>query len=183
MSTSSDGRPALVPLPPVGRYLLPNEVHVATFRQHPVLLLQPAAVGLGGILAAIIVARVPHEPRFAKVVALTLAAFLIVRAIYVADNWAVTFVTLTSSRLMLASGFFKRRIVSVDWQDLRYCTFERSFGGRLVGYGEITIESGGRRHTILDFLTYPEQIYLLINGITSPELARMPESEDAAGGD
>ena len=123
--------------------MLPNEAHIASFRQHPVLLLQPTAVGLGGILAFVIVVRVPHEPRFANVVAFMLAIFLILRSLYVAGNWVATYVTLTSSRLMLASGIANRKIVSVDWQDLRYCTFERSFGGRLIRYGDITIESGG----------------------------------------
>lgn len=165
----------------VNRYLLPGEQNVITARAHPASLFQPITVALGGILAATVVAMVPHDSGTARSAAWTLAIFLVFRLLLLLASWTVQFVAVTSTRLMLLSGFFSARVTSFDLQDLRYCTFERSFGGRLLGYGTIVFDAAGRDRTLVEFLPYPEQIYLIINGIISPELSNI-EEDPADGG-
>lgn len=155
----------------VERYLLPSERLIVVVRPHPVVLVQPTAVALGGLAAAAGIAIVPQNPAGAKVIAWTLAFFLIVRWLYLGLTWVVDGIAITETRFVLMSGLLSRRILSYDIQDLRYCTFERSFGGRLLGYGTISFGSGTQSRTLIDFLPYPEQMYLVINGIVSPELA------------
>lgn len=155
----------------VGRYLLPSERLIAVVRPHLVVLVRPTAVALGGIAAAAGIAVVPQNPAGVKVTAWTLAFFLVLRWLYLGLAWVVDGIALTETRLVLMSGVLSRRILSYDLQDLRYCTFERSFGGRLLGYGTISFGSGTQSRTLIDFLPYPEQIYLLINGTISPDLA------------
>jgi hypothetical protein len=146
-------------------------------RPHPVVLLQPIAVALGGVAAAGVVGIVRQDSRIAMIATWVLALFLVLRLLYLALTWVVQAVVITGTRLILMSGFFSLKIVSFDIQDLRYCTFERSYGGRLLGYGTISFESGTRSKTLVDFLPYPERMYLLINGIISPELTAVDRYE------
>ena len=154
----------------VNRYLLPGEAQALVVRQHPALLSQPVTVALGGIFAATVVSEIPHDPSLAKPLAWTLALFLVLRLAYLIANWTVQFLAVTGSRLMLVSGFLSTSITSFELEDLRYCTFQRSFGGRLLGYGTIVFDAGGRSRTLVDFIPFPEQIYLEINGTISPKL-------------
>ena len=39
-------------------------------------------------------------------------------------------------------------------------TFSRSSTGRLLGYGAFHIEVNGKTKTVLDYIPYPEQVYL-----------------------
>jgi Bacterial PH domain len=157
-----------VGLSAVARYLLPHEEEIFAARSHPASLLQPFVLALGGILAAIAVTMAGHDPRLARLLAWILVIFLLFRLLFLTGTWSVQVVALTNTRLMLISGFFNVRVTSFDVQDLRYCTFERSFGGRLLGYGTIIFDAAGRNRTLVEFLPYPEQIYLVINGILSP---------------
>jgi len=157
-----------VGLSAVARYLLPHEEEIFAARSHPASLLQPFVLALGGILAAIAVSMAGHDSRLARLLAWILVIFLLCRLLFLTGTWSVQVVALTSTRLMLISGFFNVRVTSFDVQDLRYCTFERSFGGRLLGYGTIIFDAAGRNRTLVEFLPYPEQIYLVINGILSP---------------
>jgi hypothetical protein len=152
----------------VSRYLLPEEEDVVTARSHPASLLQPFTLALGGILAATFVTMAHDDSRLARILAWILVGFLLFRLLFLTASWSVQVVSVTNTRLMLISGFFNVRVTSFDVQDLRYCTFERSFGGRMLGYGTIIFDAAGRNRTLVEFLPYPEQIYLVINGILSP---------------
>ncbi len=155
----------------VVKYLLPRESLVASMRQHPALLVQPTAVALGAVAAAAAVDVVRQDSRIAVVTAWTLAILLVLRWWYLMATWTVQSIVITSARLIIMSGLASTRILSFDIQDLRYCTFERSYGGRLLGYGTIKFDSGPRGRTLVDFLPYPEHMYLLINNIIYPQLA------------
>ena len=49
-------------------------------------------------------------------------------------------------------------------------SFRRSFGGRLLGYGELIVESAGQNQALdrVPYIPYPEQLYLLVCGILFP---------------
>jgi hypothetical protein len=160
--------PGRIPSVAVTRYLLPHERLLLSAHPHPATLLQPVTIALGGILAATVAIVVPHDSGLARILAWALALFLVLRLMLLVASWGVQFVALTSTRLMLISGAFNTRVTSFDVQDLRYCTFERSFGGRLLGYGAIVFDAAGRNRTLVEFLPYSEQIYLIIYGMLSP---------------
>jgi hypothetical protein len=155
----------------VDRYILPHERKTLEFRQHPAVLLQPVATALGSVMAAGIVSAGASDEEGARAVVWILAVFLAIRAFYLFLLWFVQFWAITNARLLTVSGFFARAVTSYDLQDLRYCAFERTFGGRLLGYGTIVFNAGKLNRTLIDYLPYPEQIYLQIYGIVSPELA------------
>jgi len=60
-------------------------------------------------------------------------------------------------------------------------SFRRSALGRLLGYGEFIVESAGKEqalHTI-NFLPYPEQLYLEVCGLLFPDaVAETQQDQD-----
>lgn len=43
---------------------------------------------------------------------------------------------------------------------LKEMALERTFAGRLLGYGAFTIELDGKTRPVVDYIPFPEQIYL-----------------------
>lgn len=151
----------------VNRYLLPEEVQVITLRQHPAVLSMPLGAALGGLLAAIAVSQIPDVAKPAQLAVWILTALLIARLIQAVLNWMVYYVVLTKDRLLVLSGFFNRTVVVIRLTDLENMTFERSSTGRITGHGSLTIGPGGAPQTVVDYVPYPEQLYLEIRRIIS----------------
>jgi hypothetical protein len=147
------------------KYLLPNESKVVLVRQHPALLAPAFIAASGGLLIAAAVGGFPHKPYLALITVWLCVAFLILRFCFVVLNWWVQYIVVTGERFMLFSGYLNPRVTTIDLPELRDLTFERSYGGRMLGYGALTIESGGRSQTLIDYVPYPEQIYLEIRGV------------------
>jgi hypothetical protein len=59
-------------------------------------------------------------------------------------------------------------------------SFRRSFGGRLLGYGEIIVESAGQNQALdrVEYIPYPEQLYLLVCGMLFPSSSEDAETSD-----
>jgi hypothetical protein len=151
----------------VNRYLLPGEMASVTVQQHPAVLTMPLAAALGGLLAAIATSEIPHVANPVHLAVWILTAFLIARLILAVLSWMVYFVVLTTDRLLVLSGVFNRTVVVIRLLDLENMTFERSSTGRITGHGSLTIGPGGAPQTVIDYVPYPEQLYLEIRLIIS----------------
>ena len=53
-------------------------------------------------------------------------------------------------------------------------------GRRIFGFGTFTIESAGNTHAVINYVPYPEQIYLEIFGALFPGSAVLPDPAEAA---
>lgn len=147
------------------KYLLPDERQVITFRQHPAKLLPPLTAAIGGLLAAVGVSAISDHVMSAHYVVWALAAFVILRFVFDVLNWSVQYIVITQRRLILTSGLTGRRVTVIPLVTLRDLAFVRSTGGRLLGYGAFTFEAGGQSNTVIDYIPYPEQLYLEIQGL------------------
>jgi membrane protein YdbS with pleckstrin-like domain len=156
----------------VNRYLLPDERNVIMLRQHPAKLLPPLTIAIGGLLAAIAVGTIPIDTESEFLAIWILAAFLVLRFIVDATRWALQYISLTEKRMLLISGVFSRKVVSIPLEKLDDMNFSRSPGGRLLGYGTFEIGLTGAANTIIDYIPYPEQFYLEVQGILHPEERR-----------
>jgi uncharacterized membrane protein YdbT with pleckstrin-like domain len=152
----ADNNPSIA----INRYLLPNEMRILTLRIHPVKILPSATMAVGGLLAAVAVSSISTGARAESAAVWTLTAFLILRFFLVSANWTVQFVSLTDRRMLLTSGVFSHEVISIALPKLADMTFSRSSTGRLLGYGAFSIEVNGKTRTVLDYIPYPEQVYL-----------------------
>jgi uncharacterized membrane protein YdbT with pleckstrin-like domain len=166
----------------VSKYLLPREVQVATVRQHPAVLLAVGAQTLAGLLVAgvlsVTIVRGVH-----LILAIIWIAWvvLLLRLIWKAINWAVDYFVITTERLLLTTGLLTRKVAMMPLSKVTDMSFRRSFGGRLLGYGELIVESAGQNQALdhVEYIPYPEQLYLLVCGMLFPSSsAEDPETSD-----
>jgi uncharacterized membrane protein YdbT with pleckstrin-like domain len=163
----------------INKYLLPREVQVATVRQHPAVLIPPSAQTLGGlIVAALLTTTVVHG--LLSLIIWIAWGLLLLRLVFKVLLWAVDYFVVTTERLLLTTGFFTRRVAMMPLTKVTDMSFRRSFSGRLLGYGEFIVESAGQDQALrnIEYIPYPEQLYLLICGMLFPSSA---EDADDAG--
>ena len=148
----------------VNRYLLPSERKVILVRKHPAVLIRPIIfLVLGLILAGVLTEFVGVHYGW--------AALLIIWALFLLDlfyfvyqgiQWWVSYFVVTSHRFLETSGLITRRVNLMPLAKVTDVVFERSFQGRLFGFGKLHLESAGQFQALndVDHLPYPEQLYL-----------------------
>jgi uncharacterized membrane protein YdbT with pleckstrin-like domain len=162
----------------INKYLLPREIQVATVRQHPAVLIGPSALALGGLLVAGVLAATVVHGDLAWLLWIAWG-LLFLRLIWKTVNWSVDYFVVTSERLLLTTGFAYRRVNMMPLTKVTDMSFNRSLAGRLLGYGEFVVESAGQDQALrnVQFIPYPEQLYLLICGMLFPSSAQDEEGE------
>jgi hypothetical protein len=160
------------------KYLLPREVQVASVRQHPFVLLIPAAQAMGGITLGItLTAALPH--RLPELLSLwTAVTLLVIHFLLSVARWSVDYFVITTERIIRPVGLVHRSVTTVPLEDLKRLTLVRTFVGRISGYGEFLNGSGRDAEVIQRFVPYPEQLYLLTAGMLYPSSADDNGAED-----
>jgi uncharacterized membrane protein YdbT with pleckstrin-like domain len=153
----------------VNKYLLPNERQIVTIRQHPSVLVPPFAAALGGLFAAVAASELPGDTGTPELVVRVLVIFLILKLILNSVSYFVQYLVVTQGRFIQVTGFFVRRVKDMPLTNLDEMTFQRSFAGRILGYGTFRIgpESDGQQ--VIDYIPYPEQFYLEVKAILERE--------------
>jgi uncharacterized membrane protein YdbT with pleckstrin-like domain len=165
----------------VSKYLLPREVQVATVRQHPAVLIPVGGQALLGLLVAgVLSATVVGGNELLLAIIWIAWSVLLLRLIWKAINWAVDYFVITTERLLLTTGLLTRKVAMMPLSKVTDMSFRRSFGGRLLGYGEIIVESAGQNQALdrVEYIPYPEQLYLLVCGMLFPSSTEDAESSD-----
>jgi uncharacterized membrane protein YdbT with pleckstrin-like domain len=146
-------------------------VQVATVRQHPAVLLTVGVQTLAGLLVAgVLSATIAHSTQLFLAILWIAWAVLLLRLIWKAINWAVDYFVITTERLLLTTGLLTRKVAMMPLSKVTDMSFQRSFGGRLLGYGELIVESAGQNQALdhVPYIPYPEQLYLLVCGMLFP---------------
>jgi uncharacterized membrane protein YdbT with pleckstrin-like domain len=147
----------------VDRYLLPHEQEVITVRKHPAVLLAPVAWAVIGLVIAAVLSDtlLRHNSGLTWIV-WAIWGLVFLRFLWAAINWSVDYFVVTSHRFIETSGLFSRKVAMMPLAKVTDMTFERSFLGRLLGYGTFILESAGQDQALsnVDHIPYPEQLYL-----------------------
>ncbi len=162
----------------VNKYLLPREVQVATVRQHPAVMIGPTALTLGGLLLAGVLSATYAHGLISNIMWIAWGVLFLWLG-WKAVNWSVNYFVVTSERLLLATGFLTRKVNMMPLTKVTDMSFQRTFPGRLLGYGEFIVESAGQDQALrrVRFIPYPEQLYLLICGMLFPSSADDEDDE------
>jgi uncharacterized membrane protein YdbT with pleckstrin-like domain len=161
----------------VSRYLLPHERSCITVRIHPATLAGPLILVFGGLVAAGELTRRSVRPKVVWGAYLSVVLYFLQR---VAARQG-TYFTVTDNRMILVSGFVVRKVAMMPLTRVTDMSFRRSALGRLLGYGEFIIESAGQEQALrtINFLPYPEQLYLEVCGLVFPgAVAETQQDED-----
>ena len=156
--TPGDSAPASI-----NRYLLPHENQVITVRRHPAVLMKPVALVLGGLIVAGFLSNTLAS-RAGSAVSWIWWAWLALLAWFVwkVAEWSVDYFVITNQRMILTTGLITRKVAMMPLQKVTDMSFQRSIAGRMLGYGQFVLESAGQDQALrtVDFLPYPEQLYL-----------------------
>jgi membrane protein YdbS with pleckstrin-like domain len=163
--------PGATPPADVNKYLLPHEQQVITVRRHPAVLIGPISLTVLGLIAAAVLSdtALRHSSTAIDVVWIAFG-LLLLRLLWKIGDWAVEYFVVTSQRMILTSGLITRKVAMMPLVKVTDMSFQRTFLGRLLGYGEFILESAGQDQALntVDFLPYPEQLYLEVCGLIFP---------------
>ena len=155
----------------VNKYLLPHEHQVITVRKHPAVLLKPIIVILAGLVIAAVVSTTVAQHNAGVVGFVWIAwAISLLWLAYKVIEWSQDYFIVTSRRMLLATGVVNRKVAMMPLKKVTDMSFQRSASGRLLGYGEFILESAGLDQAlrVVDYLPYPEQLYLEVCGLIFP---------------
>jgi len=164
--------PGANPPADVDRYLLPHEQEVITVRKHPAVLLAPIAWAVIGLIVAALLSDtlLRHDSALTWIV-WAIWGLVFLRFLWAAINWAVDYFVVTSHLFIQTSGLLSRKVAMMPLVKVTDMTFERSFLGRLLGYGTFILESAGQDQALsrVDHIPYPEQLYLEVCALIFPQ--------------
>jgi hypothetical protein len=95
-------------------------------------------------------------------------------------KWSVDRVVVTDERMFEVFGILTVEVASIPLGKLTDLTYRRSVLGRMLGYGELVVETPGQQQAIthIDFLPRPDEFYRKLNEIVMDRIGRSPR-EDA----
>ncbi len=155
----------------VNKYLLPHEQQVITVRMHPAVLLKPILFSLAGLVIAAVISTTVAQHSAGVVGFVWIAwAVSLLWLVYKVIQWSQDYFIVTSRRMLLATGVVNRKVAMMPLKKVTDMSFQRSASGRLLGYGEFILESAGLDQALrrVDYLPYPEQLYLEVCGLIFP---------------
>ena len=162
----------------VNRFLLPHERQVITVHQHPAILIKPIFwVLLGLAVAGWLSSFIAHGNGTVLLIIWVLWAVLFLNLAVKVWEWAVTYFVVTSQRFVLTTGVITRNVNMMPLPKVTDMTFQRSAMGRILGYGKFILESAGQDQALtnVDYLPYPEQLYLEVCGLIFKDKDESPD--------
>jgi membrane protein YdbS with pleckstrin-like domain len=149
------------------KVLLPHERQAITVRFHPAVLIRPVAETLGGLALAGLITTLAHLNSTILLVVWLAWLVLVIRLLFNIYAYLEDYFVVTSQRLLLAKGVFKKTVNMMPLTKVTDMRFERSPAGRLLGYGTFIVESAGQDQALrnINHLPYPEQLYLEVCGL------------------
>ncbi|GAB6901676.1 PH domain-containing protein [Kineosporia succinea] len=124
------------------RYLIPSEQIVFMLRRHWVVLAEPTATAVFGLL---ILAWVSNAASGLFVQILTVVWLLLLsRLILKAWEWYEELFLATDRRLMLVHGIITRQVDIMPMSKVTDMRYDRTVTGQILGYGKFVMESAGQ---------------------------------------
>lgn len=151
--------------------------------RHVATLVRPLLVALLAVVGALVVGALvtPHDGRdVVDAVVSVVAGLFVLRFLWRLLEWRAAKTVVTNRRLFQISGVLTRRASSMPLARMTDLTYRRPILGRLLGYGEIFVESAGTENGLqkLDHLPRPDDFYRTITGLVS---SVSPQPFDDAG--
>jgi membrane protein YdbS with pleckstrin-like domain len=164
-------------LPPAAnRFLLDEERDGEhTFvHQHPAMVIPALTSVLGVLLGATIASVTARQGSAAVVIVWLVFSFMVVRSVVVILRWSQQYIVITAKTFILTSGILTRTVTAIPLVNLSGMTLERSPTGRLMGYAAFRLGADSPVQLVIDYVPYPEQLYLQIRSMIRTEQDKSP---------
>lgn len=166
------------------RYLAADERIVLEVRRHMSLLLGPFLVTVLAIFVAGAIGWFTSPSEGSDRVDLVLgiiALFFAARFGWKAWQWRADTIVVTDQRIFEVSGVLTRKVASMPLTRVTDMTYQRSLMGRLLGYGDLIVESAGQDQALsrIEHLPRPDDFYRTITSLVTAGIpSLLPEEED-----
>ncbi|MCD2187181.1 PH domain-containing protein [Actinomycetospora soli] len=160
----------------IDEYVLPTERRVIRFRRHWFVVVNEVVQAAVLVIVLMIAAAVlPEGPVLSNMLWYG-ALLVLIKASYKISEWWVEKVVMTDKRVMLAEGVFTQRIGMMPLGKVTDLTFERTFMGRILGYGTLVIESAGQIQALsrISYMPDPDEFYEAISELVFGEKRQTP---------
>jgi uncharacterized membrane protein YdbT with pleckstrin-like domain len=159
-----------------------DERVVLDSRRHGATLVRPLLAAVLAVVAALVVGMVvtPHNDRDLVDTAVgVVACIFVLRLLWRVWQWRVAKTVVTDRRLFQVSGVLTRKVSSMPLARMTDLTYRRPVMGRILGYGEILVESAGTEQGLarLDHLPRPDEFYRTITRLVTALAPRPVEEE------
>ncbi|MCW0216204.1 MAG: PH domain-containing protein [Pseudonocardia sp.] len=160
----------------IDEYLLPTERRVIRVRQHWAVMYKHIVQTALFVLAMVLIERfldgnlgggsasdgtLAVGERVVDNLTFYLAFVAVARFTVNTILWWIERIVITDKRVMLAQGIITHNVGMMPLGKVTDLTFQRSFGGRILGYGTLIVESAGQIQALnrIDYMPRPEEIY------------------------
>jgi uncharacterized membrane protein YdbT with pleckstrin-like domain len=160
----------------IDEYVLPTERRVIRFRRHWFVIVNEVVQAAVLVIILMIAAAVlPEGPVLSNMLWYG-ALLVLIKASYKISEWWVEKVVMTDKRVMLAEGVFTQKVGMMPLGKVTDLTFERTFMGRILGYGTLVIESAGQIQALsrISYMPDPDEFYEAISELVFGEKRQTP---------
>ena len=100
-------------------------------------------------------------------------------------QWWVTRIIVTDRRIVEVSGLVSRRVASMPLPQVTDTTYHRSILGRMLGYGDLVVESPGAHPGLshLDHVPRPDDFYRIVMSLMNASSGDAPDEIVVSPGD
>jgi membrane protein YdbS with pleckstrin-like domain len=167
------------------RYLAADERPVLEVRRHMSILFRPLLIALVAVFVAGSIGWVTSPSEGSDRIDLVLglmALFFAARLGWRAWQWHADRIVVTDQRIFEVSGVLTRKVASMPLTRVTDMTYRRSLLGRVLGYGDLIVESAGQDQALsrIERLPHPDDFYRTITSLVTAGIpSLLPEGEDA----
>jgi uncharacterized membrane protein YdbT with pleckstrin-like domain len=158
-----------------------SERFVLDVRRHPALLLRSFCEAILVVFAAVFLGTWVSPGAGTDIfdtVGGLVATIFVLRFAWRVWLWSADRVIVTDRRIFEVSGVLARRVASTPLSKVTDMTYRRSIAGRLLGYGDLILESPGQKQALeaIGYLPRPDDFYRTITALvmTSSPPASVP---------
>jgi membrane protein YdbS with pleckstrin-like domain len=146
------------------RFLLPSEQRVIAVRRHWARLAEPALTPSAALVLLMWLDQVLPLVPYLREVLLAGWVLLLARLTWRVLEWREDWFVVTDRRLLMRTGLITRRIAMMPLLKVTDMSYSRPPVGRLLGYGELVLESAGQDQALrtITHLPNPDALYLEI---------------------
>jgi uncharacterized membrane protein YdbT with pleckstrin-like domain len=143
-------------------YLLDSERRVIRVRRHWAALAWDIFETAALLAVAVMISYIlPPGTWLIQNVLWYAALIVLLRFAYLVLDWWVERIVVTDKRFMMTTGVFTTKVLMMPIGKVTDLTYERTWVGRLFGYGTMIVESAGQIQALnrINYLPKPEQVY------------------------
>lgn len=164
------------------RYLAQEESIVLRVRRHLTVLLKPflqVAIALAIAVTVGVWTSPTSGGELIDVLVGILAAVVALRFAWKLWLWRADRIVVTDRRIFEVSGVLTRKVASMPLAKMTDITYQRSLLGRILGYGELIVETAGQDQSLhrISYLPRPDDFYRTITWLVTGGLTPRSEPE------